>query len=314
MMGAQPIDQRYVTYKSGIDYMTDPGEWQDVQNGVVPAFPNQTDPVPRYLHNGRGLAAFTHVDELFQAYFTAYLVLRSLNVPPNAGNPYNNSKTQNGFGTFGPPDFASVLAQVAKVALNAVWFQKWCVHLRHRPESGGGLVHFINNGVKLDGSPHPKIFKSNALKRSYEKYGTYLLSQPFPEGSPSHPAYPTGHGTVGGACITILKVFFNGDYILTNPQIPSADGTNFEPWKHDPNLGEPGVLTVNGELHKLAHNITFGHGIHGGIHWRSDSDSSIQLGEAVAISFLQDLACTYAEPFTVSFTKLDGSSQTISNV
>jgi hypothetical protein len=68
---------------------------------------------------------------------------------------------------------------------------------------------------------------------------------------------------------------------------------------------------VNGELHKLAHNITFGHGLHGGIHWRSDSDASIQLGEAVAISFLHDLVCTYSEPCTISITKLDGSAETL---
>jgi hypothetical protein len=37
------------------------------------------------------------------------------------------------------------------------------------------------------------------------------------------------------------------------------------------------------------------------------------LGEAVAISFLHDLACTYAEPFTVTCTKLDGSLATITN-
>jgi hypothetical protein len=25
----------------------------------------------------------------------------------------------------------------------AVWYQKWWVHLRHHPESGGAIVHFI---------------------------------------------------------------------------------------------------------------------------------------------------------------------------
>ena len=44
-----------------------------------------------------------------------------------------------------------------------------------------------------------------------------------------------------------------------------------------------GVMTVNGELHKLAHNISFGHGIHEGIHWRSDTDYSMLLGEEVAL-------------------------------
>ena len=73
------------------------------------------------------------------------------------------------------------------------------------------------------------------------------------------------------------------------------------------------ILTVNGELHKLSHNISYGHGIHAGIHWRSDTETSIQLGEAVALSYLQDLAHTYNEKFTVKLTKLDGTIATISN-
>jgi hypothetical protein len=313
-LGAQPINQRYVTYKAGVDYMTDLATWEDVQNGIPTAIVNETDPVHRHLHNGRGLAAFTHVDELFQAYLTAYLVLHSINAPLNPGNPYVKSKTQNGFGTFGYPDFTAVLAQAAKIALNAVWYQKWLIHLRHRPESGAGLVHLINNGISFNGSPHPNVFQSTALKRSFAKYGSYLLSQPFPEGSPAHPAYPTGHGAVGGACITILKFFFDGNFAFPNPQVPSSRGTRLEAWDHVPATAGPGVLTVNGELNKLAHNVTFGHGLHGGIHWRSDSDTSMLLGEAVAISFLQDLACTYTEPFTVGLTKLDGSLATISNM
>ena len=76
--------------------------------------------------------------------------------------------------------------------------------------------------------------------------------------------------------------------------------------------GEP-PLSVNGELHKLAHNISFGHGIHAGIHWRSDSDTSIEFGEAVALSYLRDWARTYNEQFRISLTKLDGTIATISN-
>jgi len=38
------------------------------------------------------------------------------------------------------------------------------------------------------------------------------------------------------------------------------------------------------------------------------------LGEAVAISFLQDKARTYNEKFEVKFTKLDGTTATITNV
>jgi len=32
-----------------------------------------------YLHNGRGLAAYTHDDALYQAYLIAYLVLNTIN-------------------------------------------------------------------------------------------------------------------------------------------------------------------------------------------------------------------------------------------
>jgi hypothetical protein len=39
-------------------------------------------------NDGRGLAAYTHDDVLYQAYFVVYLVLDMLNVPLNPGNPY----------------------------------------------------------------------------------------------------------------------------------------------------------------------------------------------------------------------------------
>jgi hypothetical protein len=310
-MGAQPISQQLITYLSDIDYMTDPITFQQVQNGIDTTLQNQLDPQPRFLHNGRGLSAFTHVDILFQTFFTAYLVLNSIGTPLNPGNPYVNSTKQNGFGTLGQPDFAATVTAAARLALNNVWYQKWWIHLRHRPESGGALVRQIlaGNGGTIQGHPNANVLNSQAVQSSFNKYGDYFLSQAFPEGSPTHPAYPTGHGTVAGACITVLKFFFDGGFVIPNPVVPSGDGLSLEAYTG----GDAGQITVNGELNKLAHNVTFGHGIHAGIHWRSDSDSSIQLGEAVAISMLQDRAATYAEKFTVSLTKIDGTTATISN-
>ncbi len=312
-LGSQAISQQFTTYLPDIDYMTDLVTWQAVQQGISTGMVNQVDPQPRYIRNGRDLSAFTHVDELFQAYFTAYLVMLTMGVPRNPGNPYFKSRTQNGFGTFGPPDFASTLAEVAKIALNAVWYQKWNVHLRHRPESGGGIVELIKTGMgnTIEGKVHDNILNSRALQRSFSKYGSYLLSQTFPEGSPAHPAYPTGHGTVGGACITVLKFFFNGDFVIPDPKVPSGDGLSLLPYSYTNEDTE--LMTVNGELNKLADNVSFGHGIHAGIHWRSDTDASLVLGEAVAIGFLQDKAHTYHEKFTVHLTKLDGSTATITN-
>ena len=310
-LGAQAMSQQMITYVLGVDYMTDPTTFLQVQNGIDTGLRNQLDPQPRYIHDGRGLGAYTHVDVLYQAYFTAYMVLGTIGAPVNPGNPYVGSRTQNGFGTFGGPDFAAAITAVAGLAINNVWYQKWYIHLRHRPESGGGILRQIltGNGRTIDARLNDNVLNSLAVQSSFDTYGDYFLSQAFPEGSPTHPAYPTGHGTVAGACITILKFFFDGDFVIPNPVVPSSDGLSLLPYTGR----DAGQITVSGELNKLANNVSFGHGIHPGIHWRSDTDSSIKLGEALAISILQDRALTYHEKFTVSFTKIDGTTATISN-
>jgi hypothetical protein len=321
-LGPQPINQQQVTYLPNIDYLTDFPSWLDVQNGVDTGLRNQMDPLPRYRRNGRDLAVLTHMDVLFQEYFVAFLVLAGINAtppgsftfggaPPNPGNPYLNSRCENGFGTFGGPDFAATIGEVAVKALNAVWYQKWFVHLRPRPEAVGGIVHLLKTGqeVKTDVRLSKVILNSQGLRQSFQKYGSWLLSQAFPEGSPAHPSYPTGHGTVAGACITVLKFFFDGSFVMPNPVVAAPDGFSLVPYTG----ADAGQLTVNGELNKLGHNVSFGHGIHAGIHWRSDTDTSLLIGEAVALSFLRNRARTYNEPFTVSLTKFDGSVATITN-
>jgi hypothetical protein len=310
-LGQQPISQQQATYLPNIDYMTDFTSWLLVQNGVDTGEGNQNDPQLRFLHDGRGMAAWTHADVLYQAYFVAFLVLNTIRAPLNPGNPYIGSTTENGFGTFGGPDFAGTLAEMATRALKAVWYQKWQVHLRARPEATGGLVHLIKTGQadKTDGKLSNMILNSHGLQQSFNRYGTWLLSQAFPEGSPAHPSYPTGHGTVAGACLTVLKFFFDGNFVIPNPVVPTDDGLSLVPYTGL----DAGQLTVNGELNKLGHNVSFGHGIHAGIHWRSDTDVSLKLGEAVALSILHDRAQTYNEKFTVHLTKFDGTTATISN-
>ncbi len=187
--GSLPFNQRYITYRAGVDYMTDLESWYEVQQGIVTGFTNQKETVPQFLHNGRGLAAWTHVDELYQAYFTAYLTMSTLGVPPNPGSPYRASAKQKPFGTFGGPDIAAVLGQVAKYALNAVWYQKWVVHLRHRPEAGAGLVHLIKHGETFDATPHASVFDSHALAESHKRYGSYLRHNLFQRVPP--PTLPT---------------------------------------------------------------------------------------------------------------------------
>jgi hypothetical protein len=310
-LGNQPIDQLVSTYVSGVDYMTDANTFFQVQNGIDSGLTLQTDPTRRYLHNGRGLASWTHNDVLYQGYFVALLVLQTLKAPLNPGNPYIGSRTQNGFNTFGGPDFAACMGECAAKSLAKVWWQKWLVHLTPRPESGGGLVNQISigNPDKIQSIPNSNVLNSQAVAQTFSKYGTYFLPQAFPEGSPTHPSYPTGHGTVAGACITFLKFFFDENWVIPNPLVPSSDGLSLVPYT-GPDAGQ---ITVGGELNKLAHNVSYGHGIHAGIHWRTDTDWSITLGEAMAISMLQNRAKTYNEKFSITFTKVDGNKVTITN-
>ncbi|WP_433965790.1 vanadium-dependent haloperoxidase [Tunturiibacter gelidiferens] len=309
--GAMPLTNQFITYQAGLNYMLDPVSFLQVQNGITTGLSNQPDPTLRFLHDGRGLCAWTRVDVLFQAYFIAFLVMNTLGVPLNPGNPYVTSRTQTGFDTLGGPDISATIGEVSARVLDTVWYQKWFVHLRPRPESSGGIAYLTKTDQlgSIQARLNNNFLNSQALKASYDANNSWFLSQPFPEGAPAHPAYPTGHGVVAGACITVLKFFYDGHFVIPNPLVPAPDGLSVNPYTGP----DAGSLTINGELNKLAHNISFGHGIHAGIHWRSDSDDSILLGEAFAISFLQDKIRVYNEKLTVHFTKLDGSIATISN-
>ena len=223
MMGVQPMTQLMQRFLSisegGADYLTDPVEYQNVESGFPPSYHLQFDPVYRHFRMGRDIAAFGHVDALHQAYFVACLVLAEIGCPPNPGNPYIGSQTQHGFHTFGSPaggpvDAKGTVPEMATRALKAAWFHKWVVNLRQRPEEIGALVQArMTNQHPMPQAAaalHHDLLNSAVLPIIHGQYGSYLLPQAFPEGAPTHPCYPTGHGTVGGACITAIKFFFDG--------------------------------------------------------------------------------------------------------
>jgi hypothetical protein len=308
----------------GRDYLTTFAEWLTIQNGCRPAQGDLIDSVMRLIRNGRDLGQYVHIDVLFQAYFNAMLILlqgpspsnggTGLGAPFDQGNPYPPGHNQEGFGTFGGPHIATLLCEVATRALKAVWYQKWSVHRRLRPEEFGGRVERIRTHPELTSRypVHQALLNAQALT-AVEKgvgphpgYGTYLLPMAFPEGAPLHPAYGAGHATVAGACVTILKAWFDEEFVIPRPKMITAQG---ERVGYTPSAGER-PLTVRSELNKLASNIALGRD-HAGMHWRSDYAESLRLGEEIAISILQDQLCTYNEDFSFSFTRFDGTPMTI---
>jgi len=311
--GAIHIEQRLNTYlplsNGGRDYMTDQASWLAVQNGAGPFGQNLIDPTPRYARNGRDLAAYVHIDVLFEAYLNACLWLLDQGAPLNPDNPYVNSRTQVGFGTFGAPHAKALVAEVATRALKAVWFQKWFVHRALRPEEYGGLVHFTK--TKAASYPlHSDILASDAAGMVFSRNGSYFLPHAFPEGCPQHPSYGQGHGTVAGACATMVKAFFDDRVPLSSiTEIVQADaqGLSLIPYTDS----DKDQLTVGSEMNKIAANIAIGRN-HAAVHWRSDYADSLPLGEAIAISVLKDQKATYSESFSgFTFTKFDGTRITI---
>jgi hypothetical protein len=305
--GAVPVTQLLTTYAPGIDYMTDQASWLAVQNGQGPFGSNQIDPNPQHMRNGRGISAYVHLDVLFEAYFNACLVLVDQGAPLDANNPYANSRTQAGFGTFGSPHLKALVAEVSQRALKAVWYMKWFVHRHLRPEAYGGLVHMTKTH-QANYPIHSDILNSQAVNQVFAKHGAYFLPHAFPEGCPQHPSYGQGHATVAGACATIVKAWFDDAASLTSvPGITisqaSEDGFSLVPYSG----ADRDQLTIGGEMNKLAANIGVGRA-HAAVHWRYDYADSLPLGEAVAIAMLKDMAHCWNESFEgFSFTKFDGA-------
>ncbi len=313
--GAEYIDRRIQTQLPGGDHLTKYSDWLDTQNGFG-AFFSRPDPERRHIRNGRDLSEWVHNDVLFQAYFTACLILGSptnvfdaetdggIGAPFNPGNPYFAVRNQAGFVCWGTPHIKTLLCEVATRALKTTWHQKWQVHRRLRPEEFGGLVHHQMKSNRYPGILHRDILESKAVSRVLSKNGTGLLPMAFPEGCPTHPSYTAGHATVAGACVTILKWFFDENFVISQPVVPTPDGLALQPYQGPP-------LTIGGELNKLASNIATARNV-AGVHWRSDAQASLHLGEELALSIIRDQKALFPEPSSgCTFTRFDGTKITL---
>ena len=297
------VEQLYYSYIPGVNFLTDVNDLLLVQNGGATGQMDTFQGSPNYIFTGRDLGTYVHHDYSCEAYMNAALILLGYGkVAFDDHNPYKNNPTQDGFVTYGGPALISILNTAIEAAFKAAWYQKWMVHLRLRPEYFG----LLTQGQIVDGADfdiNSQLINSAALTNIYNLYGTYLLPQMYPEGSPTHPSYPAGHATVAGAGVTILKAFFDENFAIPNPVQPNVCNDGLESYG--------GTLYIGDELNKLAANISMGRDF-AGVHYRSDCYEGMLLGEKIAISVLNDEAYIGNEKFKgYTLTKFDGKRITI---
>ncbi|MDZ8089164.1 MAG: vanadium-dependent haloperoxidase [Nostoc sp. DedQUE12b] len=301
--GTQSVSPLIRTALPGNDFLLNFQEWLTVQNGGSSGKSIKYDPKNRYIVTVRDLGEYAHIGG--PTYLGASLILGSIGTPLNPGNPYVNSRTQSGSAaTFAVGHLQALLNLGTSRAIRASYWQKYYVHRILRPEAYGGLVY--NNIVNKTQYPiNSEIFNSQALAQTFSTFSTYLLPQAYPESSPTHSSYPGGAAAIAGVNVTLLKAFFDENFVIPSPVVPDPN----DPTKVISYSGSP--LTVGGELNKLATNYAIGRG-HGGIHWRSDGSAALALGEEVAISLLRDERLGYNEIFNgFTFTKFDGTRVTV---
>lgn len=301
--GATRVEQIYNVPVTGNDHLIDYKEWLHIQNGGKPTGITTVtfEKEARYIYNGRALAQYVLKDFVNMAYLNAAQIMRAFGAEAyHKNNPYNAVSVQARSPLFGNNHAVDLLSRVSMASQNVAWYQKWLVHRRARPEVFYGRVHNHLTNDDVSYPIHEEALTAAALRKVFDDNHTYLLPMAGPEGSPLHPTYPAGHAVMAGAAVTMLKAMFNGDLIFPRPVTTSDDGKTLVPYK-----GE--ALSVEGELNKLASNISLGRNF-AGVHYRSDGDLGMVLGEEYAISVLRELAKTYSEDFTgFSFNRFDGS-------
>jgi membrane-associated phospholipid phosphatase len=245
----------------------------------------------RYLITGRDLAHYVHNDVPYHTISTTCAVLASLGVPWR----YQGEETP--FLNFGEPDLQAILGLVGRSALSSAWYVKWN-SLFLRPEAFSIEVDRVFNDGRNRHHISSTLLSNPILKR------TKILSQVYPEGAPLSPSTPSGHATYMGACITVLKFFYQTDYQIPIYE-PSSEGNSL--------IRTDQMTTVQEELHKLAFNIGYGR-MWAGVNYAMDVISGLKRGQKVALSCLSDFVQRYPEPVTITIHQFNGKPITITNV
>lgn len=180
-----------------------------------------------------------------------------------------------GFYSGGEPFFVNVNQKVQERLFQHTRRQKYQTN-RIRPEELAGRIEFgLPVGVQDDFDL--TTFKNHpAVKYSKAKYGTYLLPQAYPEGSPAHPDYTQGHTALCIAGITTLKRFYDTGFVIDDLVLINGIPT------------KQGKITVNEALDRVCLMIGMSR-VMNGVHFVNSYYDAVPVLTKIANKFLDIL-------------------------
>jgi membrane-associated phospholipid phosphatase len=201
--------------------------------------------------NLAGCASFAHQDQPYLAFLFIACQLAAAKAPLSGLFPILPNEV--GFVSYGGAvDLQCAIAEVTRIAMQWCWALKYDRN-RARPEELWPLA--------FRGQLHPSLHAKAPTILS--RVGPYLGMR-YVEGSPCHPADPSGHATIAGACATLLSAWF---------QDGPVTGLN--------------INSLHAELRHAAWNLlTLGRMV-SGVHFRSDCETGLLVGQRAAIEYLK---------------------------
>jgi hypothetical protein len=226
-------------YAPGVDYMAEQEEYDHIASGgavqardVWRGVENRSDGLtPRAvgfkkIETIRDLVAYVHNDPPEEGWFIAVMELKKLGCPMAPPRELQFLGSQAATSTSGPIWAKGIMGEVLRLT-GLFTFRAKYEYMLLRPEEYG------------------------------DRIAGRLLSQAYPEGSPMHPSYPSGH-----SCFALAM-----KYVIL--------------FLYDPNFVLPDGTTVEYQAELLADNIGFAR-CAAGVHYRQDHEGCEAVVEAIA--------------------------------
>ena len=336
--GGSPRDRRFVFERDAAN-LTRRARLLDFHRGVAPARDYARDAYGRfdlrYVHSGRVLASIVHSEPPHKHYYEG--ALAAMSALGEAGLALTDGFSGGaGVAASTTAGYDDVLASVAGVTMQALrqsYAHKWIEHRKIRPDAVAMRLDTFKRAAALgveaavaqiplapllvsqffEGSASKAAFMEELADANLARAGerNYLLPLLYPP--PGHPSSTHGHAVVAGACATVLKAMLTTTDAATGAPLAwggvggvggvaltaGAGGETVRPYN-----GSIAGMTLEGEIDKLAHNVAAGRNW-AGVHFRTELEYSLFLGEAVGLRYLRAKICEYHVARTGSFRGWD---------